>query len=722
MADTLTGSIERITFHNPETGFAVLRVQTRGRRGLVTVVGTLINAEAGENIEAAGEWVQDREHGLQFKAERLQTKPPQTLEGIEKYLGSGLVKGIGPHFARKIVEVFKERTLEVIDESPSFLKEIKGIGAVRLQRIRESWQEQKAVREIMVFLQSHGIGTSKAVRIYKTYGDQAVELVRANPYRLAADVWGIGFQTADQLALKLGLARNSPQRARAAVRHVLQEFSSTEGHVGYPEAGVIEKTIELTGTEIGREVIARAVEEGRKEEEFVHEPGGDEPWLYLKPLFLAEIGVARSLRKLCEGGHPLPALDIEAALQWVEKRMGLELAATQRDAIRQAATRKVLVITGGPGVGKTTLVRGILEIFAAKNRRVALCAPTGRAAKRLSETTGRDARTIHRLLEFDPSMGDFRRNRDNLLDLDLLVVDEVSMVDVVLMNQLLRAVPPWACVVLVGDVDQLPSVGPGTVLADIIASKTVPVVRLTEIFRQAGQSWIVRAAHHVQHGDVPESAPPGQGDFYFIEARDPETILDRIITLVRERIPGRFGFDPFRDVQVLAPMNLSLLGTGNLNRQLQEVLNPARPGAAQVQRHEWTFRAGDKVIQTKNNYDKEVFNGDIGRIKAILEADREVVVDFDGREVVYDHGVLDELTLAYSLSIHRSQGSEYPAVVIPLHTQHYMMLQRNLLYTGITRGKQLVVLVGSRKALEMAVQRQDTARRFSALCRRLQEA
>jgi exodeoxyribonuclease V alpha subunit len=722
MADTLTGSIERITFHNPETGFAVLRVQTRGRRGLVTVVGTLINAEAGENIEAVGEWVQDREHGLQFKADRIQTKPPQTLEGIEKYLGSGLVKGIGPHFARKIVEVFKERTLEVIDESPSFLKEIKGIGAVRLQRIRESWQEQKAVREIMVFLQSHGIGTSKAVRIYKIYGDQAVELVRANPYRLAADVWGIGFQTADQLALKLGLARNSPQRARAAVRHVLQEFSSTEGHVGYPEAGVIEKTIELTGTEIGREVIARAIEEGRKEEEFVHEPGGDEPWLYLKPLFLAEIGVARSLRKLGEGGHPLPALDVEAALQWVEKRMGLELAATQRDAIRQAATRKVLVITGGPGVGKTTLVRGILEIFAAKNRRVALCAPTGRAAKRLSETTGRDARTIHRLLEFDPGMGDFRRNRDNLLDLDLLVVDEVSMVDVVLMNQLLRAVPPWACVVLVGDVDQLPSVGPGTVLADIIASKTVPVVRLTEIFRQAGQSWIVRAAHHVQHGDVPESAPPGQGDFYFIEAREPETILDRIITLVRERIPGRFGFDPFRDVQVLAPMNLSLLGTGNLNRQLQEVLNPARPGAAQVQRHEWTFRAGDKVIQTKNNYDKEVFNGDIGRIKAILEADREVVVDFDGREVVYDHGVLDELTLAYSLSIHRSQGSEYPAVVIPLHTQHYMMLQRNLLYTGITRGKQLVVLVGSCKALEMAVQRQDTARRFSALCRRLQEA
>jgi exodeoxyribonuclease V alpha subunit len=721
MAETLTGSIERITFHSPETGFAVLRVQTRGRRGLVTVVGTLVNAETGENIEAVGDWVQDREHGLQFKAERIQTKPPQTLEGIEKYLGSGLVKGIGPHFARKIVEVFKERTLEVIDESPSFLKEVKGIGPTRLQRIRESWQEQKAVREIMVFLQSHGIGTGKAVRIYKTYGDQAVELVRANPYRLAADVWGIGFQTADQLALKLGLPRNSPQRARAALRHVLQELSSNGGHVGYPEAEVIDQAMEVTSAEIGRDVMAAAVAEGRKEEEFVHEPGGDEPWLYLKPLFLAEIGVARALRKLCEGGHPLPAIDVEAAVGWVEKKMGLELAATQRDAIRQAATQKVLVITGGPGVGKTTLVRGILEIFAAKNKRVALCAPTGRAAKRLGETTGRDAKTIHRLLEFDPSMGDFRRNRDNLLDLDLLVVDEASMVDVVLMNQLLRAVPPWACVVLVGDVDQLPSVGPGTVLADVIASKTVPVVRLTEIFRQAERSWIVRAAHHVRHGEAPGSAPPDQGDFYFVETREPETILERIITLVRDRIPGRFGFDPFRDVQVLAPMNVSLLGTANLNRQLQEVLNPARPGAGQVQRHEWTFRAGDKVIQTKNNYDKEVFNGDIGRIKAVAEADREVVVDFDGREVIYDYGVLDELALAYSLSIHRSQGSEYPAVVLPLHTQHYVMLQRNLLYTGITRGKKLVVVVGSRKALEMAVQRQDTARRFSALGRRLQE-
>ncbi|HXG12407.1 MAG TPA: ATP-dependent RecD-like DNA helicase [Gemmataceae bacterium] len=717
MAETLSGVIERVTFHNPETGFAVLRVQARGRRGLVTVVGRLPSATAGEYVEASGTWVQDRDHGEQFKADELRTTPPHTIEGIEKYLGSGLIKGIGPHFARKIVEVFGERTLQVIDESPSFLSEVKGIGRRRIQRIRESWQEQKAVRDIMVFLQSHGLGTAKAVRIYKAYGDQAVELVRSNPYRLTTDVWGFGFQTADQLAQRLGIDPASPQRARAAVRYVLQERSS-EGHVGFPEAAVVEQTARLTG--IGHDIITAAIEEGRKEDELVREPSGEEPWLYLKPLFLAELGVARALGHLREGPHPLPAINIEAALEWVEKRMGLELAATQRDAIRQAVTQKVLVITGGPGVGKSTLVRGILEIFTAKGMRCALCAPTGRAAKRLTETTGHEAKTIHRLLEFDAALGGFKRDRHTLLDVDLLVVDEMSMVDVVLMNQLLRAVPPGTCLVLVGDVDQLPSVGPGTVLADIIASKTVPVVRLTEIFRQAGRSWIVRAAHQVNQGELPESAPPGQGDFYFIEVDAPAAILDRIITMVRERIPARFGLDPLRDIQVLTPMNRTELGTRNLNVRLQEVLNPPR-GGPEVQRHGWTFRIGDKVLQTVNNYHKEVFNGDIGRVAAVNLIDQELTVEYDGRPVVYDFGELDELTLAYACSIHKAQGSEYPAVVIPLHLQHSLMLQRNLLYTGITRGKKLVVLVGSRKALATAVRRQDMARRYSALCRRLQQ-
>jgi exodeoxyribonuclease V alpha subunit len=724
MPETLAGTIERITFHNPENGFAVLRVQATGRGGLVTVVGHLPSASAGEYIEATGAWVQERDHGLQFQADQLRTTPPHTAEGIERYLGSGLIKGIGPHFARKIVEVFGDRTLAVIDESPSFLREIKGIGPRRIQRIREGWHAQKVVRGIMLFLQSHGVGTARAVRIYKTYGDQAIELVRENPYRLATDIWGVGFRSADQLAEKLGIDRASPLRARAAVRYVLQQLSN-EGHCAFPETGVIEQTAELTG--IDRDVVAAVIEDGRKEGEFVRDTL-DSPLtthqsplttlLYLKPLFLAEVGVARALRGLREGPNPLPEINVEAALGWVEKRMGLELAQSQRDAIRQATTQKVLVITGGPGVGKTTIVRGILDIFTAKGLRCALCAPTGRAAKRLGETTGREAKTIHRLLEFDPSLGGFKRDREQPLALDLLMVDETSMVDVVLMNQLVRAVPPWACLVLVGDVDQLPSVGPGTVLADAIASGAVPVVRLTEIFRQAGQSWIVRAAHQVHHGEMPESAPDRNGDFYFIEAETPDAILDRVINLVRERVPARFGLDPFRDVQVLTPMNRSELGARNLNARLQEVLNPSQT-IAQVSRYGWTFRVGDKVLQTVNNYDKEVFNGDIGRITALDAVDQELTVDYDGRAVTYDFGELDELMLAYACTIHKSQGSEYPAVVIPLHTQHYMMLQRNLLYTGITRGKRLVVLVGSKKALAIAVRRADTGQRYTALVQRL---
>jgi exodeoxyribonuclease V alpha subunit len=720
MAETLTGVIERVTYHNPENGFAVLRVQARGRRGPVAVVGFLASAVAGEYIEATGAWVQDRDHGEQFKAETLRATQPASAEGIEKYLGSGMVKGIGPAYARKIVAVFGERTLEVIDQSPSFLREVKGIGPKRIQLIRESWQEQKAIRGIMVFLQQHGIGTARAVRIYKTYGDQAEALIRANPYRLATDIWGIGFKTADQLAQRLGLDPASPQRARAALRYILQKASQEGGHVCFPEVGVIEGAVQELA-DLPREVLADAVELERQDGDLVREPQADEPLLYLKQLFLAELGVARALDRLQQGDHPLPDLDLPAALAGVEQRMGLELAPSQRQAIEQATRRKILVITGGPGTGKTTLVRGILEIFASRRQRCALCAPTGRAAKRLTETTGREAKTIHRLLEFDPALGDFKCDAAAPLDADLVVVDEASMVDVSLMYRLLKAVPAHACLILVGDVDQLPSVGPGLVLGDIIASGTVPVARLTHIFRQAGQSWIVRAAHAVNQGELPESAPAGQGDFYFVEANSPEAIVDRVVAMVRERIPARFGLDPFRDVQVLAPMHRLALGAEALNRRLQEVLNPPAPGKAEVERFGSRFRTGDKVLQTQNDYQKEVFNGDIGRILAIDDFEREVVVAFDGREVVYDFGELDELALAYALTIHKSQGSEYPAVVIPLHTQHYLLLQRNLLYTGVTRGKGLVVLVGQRKALEMAVQRRETAQRWSLLRQRLQD-
>jgi exodeoxyribonuclease V alpha subunit len=721
MADTLTGAIERVTFHNLDNGYCVLRVQARGHRDPVTVVGHLPQAIAGEYIEAAGEWVVDKNHGPQFKADNLRTTPPHTAEGIARYLGSGLVKGIGKTYARKIVDVFGERTLDVIDKSPAYLTQVKGIGPKRIERIREGWHEQKAVRSILIFLQSHGIGTARAVRIYKQYGDSAVEQVRANPYRLATDIWGVGFRTADELALRLGIPRDAPQRAQAAVRHVLQEAAS-DGHVGLPEELLVEETARLT--QISTDQVREAIEALRVADEVIRESKADaeEVLLYLKPLYLAEVGLARSVRDLRGGPHPLAVADAGKALAWAEARMGIEFAAAQRDAVRAALTEKVLVLTGGPGTGKTTIVRAIIELYRARNRTVALCAPTGRAAKRLSEATGREARTIHRLLEYDAALGGFRRSKDNPIEADLVVVDETSMADVALANQLLRAVAPETAVVLVGDVDQLPSVGPGSVLRDLIDSGAVAVVRLTQIHRQAGSSWIVRAAHAVNHGDEPASAPAGgDGDFFVIEVEDENTIVDRVITLVKDRIPARFGLDPFADVQVLAPMNKTTTGVRNLNARLQEALNPAVRRDRDVHRYGSVFRPGDKVLQTRNNYTREVFNGDIGRVTNVDPIDQVLTVTFDGRGVDYDFGDLDELQLAYAITIHQSQGSEYPAVVIPLHTTHFIMLRRNLLYTGLTRGKKLVVLVGSRRALGIAVRTADTVRRFSLLKWRLQE-
>jgi exodeoxyribonuclease V alpha subunit len=722
MPEPLSGVIERITFHNLDNGYCVLRVRAKGLRDIVTVVGHLSQAVAGEFIEATGDWVTDRSHGHQFKATELRTLPPHTADGIAKYLGSGLVKGIGPKYARKIVDVFGDRTLEVIDQAPTQLAQVKGVGPKRIELIRGGWHQHKHVHRIMAFLQSYGIGTARAVRIYKTYGENAVEQVKANPYRLSTDIWGVGFKTADELALRLGLPRESPLRAAAAVRHVLQEASSN-GHVGLPEPVVVEQTVQLT--QIDGETVRQAVEALRIEGEVVRDESGDaelaDPLLYLKPLFLAELGVARSVAALRRGPHPLPAGDADTAIARVEAKLGLTFAPAQREAVRAAVTEKVLVLTGGPGTGKTTIVRAVLELFAAGGQRVGLCAPTGRAAKRLSESTGREARTIHRLLEFDAGLGGFRRGKENPLDLDLLVVDEMSMADVVLTNQLLRAVPPWACVLLVGDVDQLPSVGPGSVLLDLIESGTVAVVRLTQVHRQAEWSYIVRAAHAVNSGDEPESAPPGgKGDFYFVEADDDAAVVDKIVTMVKDRIPARFGLDPFRDVQVLAPMNKAAVGVQNLNQQLQAALNPAAPGAKEVPRYGTTFRVGDKVIQTRNNYTREVFNGDIGRVIGLDLIDQVLTAEFDDRPVEYEFADLDELQLAYAISIHKSQGSEYPAVVIPVHTTHFIMLQRNLLYTGITRGKKLVAVVGSRKAVQIAVRKADTAHRFSLLRWRLQ--
>jgi exodeoxyribonuclease V alpha subunit len=662
-------------------------------------------------------WVIDPRHGQQFKAEHLQTTHPASSKGIEKYLSSGIVKGIGPKLAPRIVAAFKQRTLEVLDNSPDFLLHIEGIGRERLKLIQKSWCEQKEVRKIMLFLAEHGITPGRAVRIFRSYGQSAIAKIKENPYQLADDIRGIGFQTADELAARLGIERNSPHRARAAIRYALHELAG-EGHCGYPEAGAVQQTLRLV--DIDQVIVEVAINTAVQDRSLIREDIEGEPWLYLAGLFRAETGVAKSVRRIASASpHPLPAIDVEKALPWVEQRLGIQLAESQQEAIRQACQHKMLVITGGPGVGKTTLVRSILEIFSAKKLKCVLAASTGRAAKRLAETTGQMAKTIHRLLEFDPNTGEFNRNQDNPLQGDLFVLDETSMVDVVLGHQFLQAVPSEASVILVGDVDQLPSVGPGAVLGDLIASEVVPVVRLTEIFRQAKESRIIAAAYDINRGQIPDLAVPEVlGDFYFVEAEDEDTVQDLLVRLVKDRIPARFGFDPQTEIQVLSPMNRAALGSKNLNQLLQAALNPAS-GGPEVQRFGWSFRVGDRVIQIENNYDREVFNGDLGVIRSIDLVDQSLSVAFDDKVVRYEFNDLDELALAYVLSIHKSQGSEFPCVVITLHTQHYMMLRRNLLYTAVTRGKKLVILLGSKKALGIAARRADVGQRYTALRQRL---
>ncbi len=708
--ETLSGLVERVTYHNAENGFCVLRVKARGQRDLVAVVGFAAAVSAGEFISATGWWTTDREHGLQFKAASVATTQPTTLEGIEKYLGSGMIRGIGPVYAKKLVQAFGEAVFDLIEQQPQRLREVTGIGAKRAGRIVAGWADQKAIREIMLFLHAHGVGTSRAVRIFKTYGQDAIARITENPYRLARDIRGIGFRTADLVAAKLGIDKEAMIRVRAGLSFGLAEATG-QGHCGLPVAELTRSTSELI--EVGAELIETALGLELGDGALVADTVGGEPCVFLAGLYRSEQAIAERLRLLSKGRPPWLVIDVSRAISWVESKTGLALAPSQVEALRLAVQAKVLVITGGPGVGKTTLVRSILTVLGAKGVRVALCAPTGRAAKRLAESTGLEARTIHRLLEADPKTGGFKRSEAHPLDCGLLVVDEASMVDVPLMRALLLALPDTAALLLVGDVDQLPSVGPGQVLADVIASGAVPVVRLTEVFRQAAQSRIITNAHRINQGQIPELTAPEGSDFYFVEAAEPEDAIRKLLAVVSARVPARFGLDPVRDVQVLCPMNRGSLGARSLNVELQRVLNP--PGAERVERFGWSYGVGDKVMQVANSYERDVFNGDLGLITSLDLEEGALTVSFEGRAVAYGFGELDELALAYAATIHKAQGSEYPVVVIPLMTQHYAMLARNLLYTGVTRGKRLVVLVGQRKALAMAVRNGGARRRWSKL-------
>jgi exodeoxyribonuclease V alpha subunit len=708
--EALAGLVERVTFHNEDSGFCVLRVKVRGQRDLVTVIGHAASIAAGEFVQMNGSWTNDHTHGLQFRAGFLTASPPTTLEGIERYLGSGMIRGIGPVYARKLVRSFGEAVFDMIEQQPDRLREVTGIGPKRAARIVSGWAEQKVIREIMLFLHANGVGTSRAVRIYKTYGVDAVKVISENPYRLARDIRGIGFLSADRIAEKLGIKKTAMIRVRAGIGYALAE-AMDEGHCGLPVSDLLRLTEKLI--EVPPALIETALSLELDAGDVVADTLEGERCVFLTGLYRAEQVIAARLHALSANPPSWRAIDVAKAIPWVERRTGLTLAESQKAAVGLAISTKVLVITGGPGVGKTTLVRSILSILTAKGVQVALCAPTGRAAKRLSESTGLEARTIHRLLETDPKTGTFKRAEEHPLDCDLLVVDEASMVDVPLMRSLLKALPDAAALLVVGDVDQLPSVGPGQVLADVIGSGAIPVVRLTEVFRQAAESRVIVNAHRINRGQMPELAARNGSDFFFVDAHKPDDVVRKLLAVIGDRIPKAFGLDAIRDVQVLCPMNRGGAGARALNVALQAVLNP--PGEARVERFGSTFCPGDKVMQVTNDYDREVYNGELGLIRAIDPEAGELTVDFDGRDVAYGFGELDELVLAYATTIHKSQGSEYPAVVIPLTTQHYAMLARNLLYTGVTRGKRLVVLIGQRRALAIAVKNHGGRRRWSKL-------
>lgn len=741
--------VERITYQNPENGYSVLKCRVKDYSDLVPVVGNMIDANVGSVLIVEGSWKVDVRYGRQFAAENWEETLPATVYGMEKYLGSGLIKGVGPKYAKKIVQRFGTDTFDVIENNVELLIEIEGIGRKRIRMIAESWERQKEVKNIMVFLQDHQVSTSYAAKIYKQYGNDSIAVMKENPYQLADDIWGIGFKTADQIAVKLGFGKESYVRLRSGLMYTLSELSN-EGHVFAEKQQLIEKASELL--EASPETVVMTMDEMLKKEELIleknivrtDENGKQILPIYLPPFYFAEVGVAGKLKKLASSpaGDRLYTRLIEARRRTgneelsvdvgaVQAKTGTEYDEIQADAIRCAATAKVMVLTGGPGTGKTTTTHGIISAYKAYGLRILLAAPTGRAAKRMTEATGLEAKTIHRLLECKPPEG-YQKNEENPLEGDVLIVDECSMIDIILMNSLLKAIPPTMRLIMVGDIDQLPSVGAGNVLRDMIDSGAFPVVRLTRIFRQAQTSRIVMNAHRINEGKMPDISNGKESDFFFVENEDAEAAVPQIVQLVKEKLPKYYQVEASQ-IQVLTPMQRGVVGASNLNLSLQEALNPpehtifmkGRGGVAMpkecLRRSGYAFRADDKVMQIKNNYDKEVFNGDIGIIESVNETDRTLKVRFEGRSIEYDVTELDELVHAYATTIHKAQGSEYPIVVMPVMMNHYVMLQRNLIYTGITRAKKVLVIVGAKKALAYAVRNVTVTKRNTLLRERLEK-
>lgn len=716
--EEITGSVERISFQNAFNGFTIALLESPERTTPTYIVGELPTLQPGETVRCWGSWKKHLVYGWQFEVSHYRSEVPADIEGIKKYLGSGLVKGIGPVYAERIVEAFGTQTLHILDTEPKRLFEVKGLGKKRQEQIISCWGEQRSIRDVMIFLQGHGVTSGYAQKIFRAYGEKSMEKLRTNPYTMARDISGIGFKTADQIAQRLGMSVEAPERIDAGIEYALQEMAS-EGHVCYPSAEFVPVASSLLSVESATiDERLKVLIQGERIATFPLLYGGEmQPHLWLKAFFNAETGIAKEINRLIKAPCRLRTIDVDKALLWVQQQLGLTLANNQQEAVSCALTEKLQVITGGPGTGKSTITRAILSITKQLTDQILLAAPTGRAAKRLSAITGAPAKTIHSLLEWDFKAMSFRRNRQSPLEADLLIVDEASMIDTLLMYHLLKAIPDRTRLILIGDINQLPSVGPGNVLKDMIASRVLPVTSLKEIFRQAANSRIITNAHNINMGKMPELNNQRDSDFFFISAPTPEEVLLNVTTLVSERLPRKYQLHPIHDIQVMAPMKKGIIGTENLNIELQKALNPNQTPVVRMGR---SFQSGDKVMQIRNNYTKEVFNGDVGVIASISEKSQQLTVKFEERLVSYEFTEMDELVLAYAVSVHKYQGSECPCVIMVVHTSHFKLLQRNLLYTGVTRGSRLVILVGSSKAVGMAVRNDEVKRRYTGLRQALQ--